>query len=737
MPHRSPEPDSPDLSMPHAPEGAPNVVLVLLDDVGFGASAPFGGPVETPAIEELAREGLRYNRFHTTAICSPTRASLLTGRDAHVAGVGTVMNSANKYPGYQGILRDSTATIATVLRKNGYSTACFGKWHLAPPWETSQIGPFDRWPTGRGFDTFYGFLGGETHQYEPTLYQGTTPVARPDGDDYHLTEDLVDRSIEWIRMQNSLAPDRPFLLYLAPGATHAPLHVPGMWSEKYRGRFAQGWDAVRQEILDRQKALGVVPEDTELTPRPDELPAWDTLRDDEKRVAERLMEVYAGFLEHTDVQIARLIAALKESGQFDNTLFVYVVGDNGSSAEAGMKGSINYFGALQGMQEPIEVQIERLDEIGGKKSYPQYPAGWAWAMTAPFQWVKQVASHFGGTRNPMVVSWPAGIRDAGGLRSQFSHVNDIVPTILDVAGIEPPAVVDGVEQAPMDGTSLVYSFDDADAPERHTTQYFEVFGHRSIYHDGWIASAFHRAGMPWTVGLPPVDAPFEADVWELYDTRRDFSQARDLAGSEPERLAELQELFAKEAARVDIQPLRDARARRTPMPNLATGRTRFAYHRGAVGTPETNAPPLRARSWTMRAHIDVPGGGARGVLASMGGDNAGWALYLTQDGRPEFVYRAFEAGRVHLAGPAAVPTGRHVLEVDLAYDGGGPGRGAQITLRLDGAELGSDRTPRTPRGFFSIDETFDVGATSGSPVGNYPHVYPFEGGLDRVEFEVH
>ncbi|QIX26525.1 sulfatase-like hydrolase/transferase [Nocardioides sp. JQ2195] len=724
-------------SLPESPEGAPNVVLVLLDDVGFGASAPFGGLIHTPAIDELAADGLRYNRFHTTAICSPTRASLLTGRDAHVAGVGTVMNSANKYPGYQGLLRDSSATIATVLKQNGYSTACFGKWHLAPPWECSPIGPFDRWPTGRGFDTFYGFLGGETHQYEPTLYEGTTPVHRPDGDDYHLTEDLVDRSIQWIQMQDALAPERPFLLYLAPGATHAPLHVPGEWSEKYRGRFAQGWDVVREEILACQKDLGVVPEDTELTPRPEELPAWDSMSADQKQVAERLMEVYAGFLEHTDTQIGRLVAELKRSGQYDNTIFVYVVGDNGSSAEAGLVGSINYFGALQGMQESVETQLERLDEIGGRKSYPQYPAGWAWAMTSPFQWVKQVASHFGGTRNPMVVTWPAGIKDAGGLRSQFSHVNDIVPTVLEAIGIEAPAVVNGVEQTPMDGTSLLYSFADAQAPERHTTQYFEVFGHRSLYHEGWIASAFHRAGMPWSVGLPPIDAPFEDDVWELYDTTCDFSQAHDLAADEPEKLVELRRIFQSEAERVEITPLRDARANRTMMPNLSAGRTEFSYRRGFFGVPETDGPPLRGRSWTMRAHIDVPPDGARGVLATMGGNTAGWAVWLTEDGRPEFRLRAFEAGTVSIAGEAALTPGGHVVEVDLDYDGGGVGKGATITLLVDGTAIGTGRTERTPRGFYSIDETFDIAMTSGSPVGDYPHVFPFVGGLDRIDFSLH
>ncbi|GLY71294.1 arylsulfatase [Amycolatopsis taiwanensis] len=723
-----------ELSLPRGPVGAPNVVLVMLDDVGFGASEVFGGPVSTPAVARLAQAGLRYTRFHTTAICSPTRASLLTGRDAHVAGVGTVMNTSNRYPGYQGIMRDETATIATVLRQNGYATACFGKWHLAPPWETSQLGPFDRWPTGRGFDTFYGFLGGETDQFEPTLYAGTTPVTRPDEESYHLTEDLVDRSIRWVRMQHSLTPDRPFLLYLAPGATHAPLQVPRPFRDKYRGRFARGWDAMRSEILRRQKALGVVPPETELTPRPDALPAWESLDENRRRVAERLMEAYAGFLEHTDVQIDRFVRALQDDGLFDNTLFCYIVGDNGSSAEAGIDGSINYLGALQGMPESLQQQLDALDEIGDPQTYPQYPAGWAWAMCSPFQWVKQVASHFGGTRNPMVLSWPARIAGSGGVRTQFCHVNDVVPTILQAAGIEAPSVVNGVEQEPMDGVSLAYTFDDEDAPERHTTQYFEVFGHRSVYHHGWIASAFHRAGMPWTVGLPPVDAPFDDDVWELYDTTRDFSQAHDLAPQDPDKLAQLQEVFAEEAARVHILPLRDARVHRTPMPNLAAARTELTYYPGAVGIPETNGPALCGRSWTIRAHLGVGQRGAAGVLATMGGRHGGFALYLTREGRPEFVYRAFETGTVELAGKRPLTVGEHVVEVDLDYDGGGRGRGAWITLRVDGAELGRDRTERTPRGFFSIDETFDVGATTGSPVGNFPRVFPFTGELHKVEF---
>ncbi|WP_067180577.1 arylsulfatase [Microtetraspora niveoalba] len=714
------------------PARRPNVVVVLLDDVGFGAAGTFGGPIDTPALDALAAEGLRYNRFHTTAICSPTRASLLTGRDPHVTGVGTVLNSANAHPGYRGVLRPETATVATTLRRAGYGTAAFGKWHLAPPWESTQAGPFDRWPTGQGFDRFYGFLGGETDQYDPTLYEGTTPVSRPDVPDYHLTEDLVDRAIEWVRLRAALTPDRPFFLYLAPGATHAPLQVPARWSEKYRGRCRRGWDALREETLERQKRLGVVPENTRLTPRPEEIPAWDDLGDAEKAVAERLMEVYAGFLEHTDVQIGRLVRALKDDGLFDDTLFLYVVGDNGSSAEGGVPGSLDYMGALQGLPESVESRLARLDEIGGPSTYPQYPAGWAWALTAPFKWVKQVASHLGGTRNPLVVTWPAGIADRGGLRGQFSHVNDIAPTILEAAGLAAPAEVDGVTQLPMDGVSLAYTFADPDAPERHTTQYFEVYGHRSIYRDGWMASA-HHGGTPWSVGRPGPDRPFEDDVWELYDLERDFSQAEDLAAAEPGRLRRMRALFESEAARAGILPLRDARVARTRMPNLARGRKRFTYRPGAVGIPESNAPRVLGRSWSLRAVVHAGPAAPYGVIATMGGRAAGWALYLDGAGRPAFVYRTFALASLTLTAADGLGPGRHTIEVDFRHDGG-VAAGGEAALVVDGVTAGRDRIGVTPPALFSIDETFDVGRTSGSPVGDYPAAYPFTGGvLERVD----
>ncbi|MDN5892808.1 MAG: arylsulfatase [Nocardioides sp.] len=713
----------------------PNVVVVLLDDVGFGAAGTFGGPVTTPTLDTLGAEGLRYNRFHTTAICSPTRAALLTGRDAHAAGVGTVLNSAFDHPAYRGVLRPEAAPVAGMMREGGYSTACIGKWHLAPAWESSQAGPFDRWPTGQGFDTFYGFLGGETHQFQPTLFEGTAPVERPEGEDYHLTEDLVDRSLSWIQMQRAMTPDKPFFLYLAPGATHAPLHVPEDWSSKYAGAFDAGWDEMRARTHARQLEEGVIPADSRLTPRPAEIPAWDDLEDDERLVAARLMEVYAGFLEHTDVQIGRLVEGLKKSGDFENTLFCYVVGDNGSSAEGGPPGSINYMGALQGMQESLQAQVSGLDRIGGPDSYAQYPAGWAWAMTAPFQWMKQVASHLGGTRNPMVLTWPEGISSSGEQRSQFAHVNDLAPTLLEVAGLEAPSHVAGVAQLPMDGTSLVYSFDDATAPERHETQYFEVNGHRSIYHRGWLASA-HHGGVPWTVGLPGEPRDFDEDRWELFDLESDFSQSVDLAAEHPERLAELKALFEREAERVGILPLMDARVSRTRMPNLTEGRTSFTFHPGVVGVPESQAPRMVGRSWHLRASLDVGADGARGVVATMGGRAAGWSLWLDENGCPRLTYRTFEVDALDLGAPA-LGEGRHEIEVIHRYDGGGRGRGAELSLVCDGAEVAKGRIRATPPAIFSIDETFDIGTTTGSPVGDHPVSWPFEGGsIARVDIEL-
>ncbi|MCC7547396.1 MAG: arylsulfatase [Burkholderiales bacterium] len=720
-----------------APAAAPNVVVVLLDDVGFAASSTFGGPVETPALDALAREGLRYNRFHTTGICSPTRAALLSGRNAHAVGIGAVMNSADERPGYKGVHAADAATIATLLLRNGYNTAAFGKWHQTPDWEISQSGPFDRWPTGQGFEKFYGFFGGESDQFEPTLLEGTTPVLRPKGKDYHLTEDLANRAIEWMQAQHSVTPDKPFFLYFAPGATHAPLQAPPAWIEKYRGHFDAGWDAIRPQILVRQKQLGVVPANTDLTPRPAGLPAWDSLSTDERTIAARLMEVYAGFLAHTDAQVGRLVQALKDVGEFDHTLFIYIVGDNGGSAEGGLKGSISYMGAIQGLPEDRARTLSRLDSFGGPDTYAQYPAAWAWAMSTPFQWMKTVASHLGATRNPLVVSWPRRIKDHGGLRSQFGHVNDILPTVLEAAGIVVPEMLDGIRQKPLNGTSLVYSFDDAQAPERHRTQYFEVYGHRAVYHDGWMASAFHER-LPWQV-ISRDSKPFEADTWELHDLRNDFSQAHDLAAQDPQRLEALQALFMREAQRNQVLPLR-GQVLNANLPSLTRGRTEFTYYPGAV-VPEADAPNIFNRSWTLTATIEAPGARARGVIATMGGAPAGWSLYLDVQGRPVFAYRAFEAGALELASDARLDAGRHVVRVDFDYDGGGYAKGGTVRLQVDGLPQIEGRMAATPPKFFSINETFDVGVDMGSAAGRYPEEagpgYAFSGGrIERVDIHL-
>lgn len=722
-----------------APAGAPNVVVILLDDVGFAASSTFGGPVATPVIDALARDGLRYNRFHTTAICSPTRASLLTGRNPHATGIGAVVNTANSRPGYTGLHGKDTATIAQILREAGYSTAAFGKWHQVADWENSIVGPFDHWPTGEGFEKFYGFIGGETDQFDPALFDGTTPVRRPPGDDYHLTEDLADQSMRWLSAQHALAPARPFFLYFAPGATHAPLQAPRTWIERYRGQFDQGWDRLREESFARQKRLGVIPANTVLTQRPDGLPAWDSLTADQKKVASRLMETYAGFLAHTDAQVGRVIGALKASGQYDNTLFVYIVGDNGASAEGGLSGSLNYLGDVQGFVETAAAKLARIDEIGSASSHAHYNTGWAWALNTPFQWTKTVASHLGGTRNPMVVAWPGRITDRGGLRSQFGHVNDVAPTILEAAGIAMPKSVDGIAQRPLDGTSLVYSFTDAGAAERHRTQYFEVIGNRAIYHDGWMASAFHGR-VPWSWAASTATRPFEADRWELYDLRHDFSQAHDLASAEPKRLETMKKLFMREAARNQVLPLGEPNLGiDSKLPTILGDRTRFTFGPG-IQVAEEEIRRMLNRSWTLSARLDVRAG-TQGVIAALGGAHSGWTLFIDAERRPVFVYRVFNLKTVRLAGDKPLPSGANTLRIDFSYDGGGRGKGGELMLSVNDAGQIRDRVPRTPPASFSISEAFDVGVDSGSPVGAYPRAggtgYPFAGGdITRVDIDL-
>lgn len=725
----------PQVELQRAPAGAPNVVVVLLDDVGFGAAATFGGPAPTPTLDALAQDGLRYNRFHTTGICTPTRASLLTGRNAHAANVGAVMNSATGYPGYQGILQRDTATVAEVLRQHGYHTALFGKWHLVPDWEASQSGPFERWPTGQGFDTFYGFLGGETDSFSPTLYEGTRQLIERPAPDLHLTTDLADRAIAWMGMQQAAEPDRPFFLYFATGANHAPLQAPAEYIARFQGKFDQGWDAAREEIFARQQKLGVVPANAELTARPDELPAWSSLNADEQKVAARLMEVYAAMLAHTDDQVGRLVQALKDMGQYDNTLFVYIVGDNGSSAEGGRIGSSNILGDLQGLSGGLQALLAQYDQLGSATSSAHFPAAWAWATDTPFRWTKQIASHLGAVRNPLVISWPQRIQDKGGLRSQFSHVNDITPTILEAVGVSMPEEVNGVRQKPLDGVSLLYTFADSQT-EPSRTQYFNVFGNRSIYHDGWLASAMHGP-VPWKVALSG-QKPFTDDRWELYHLDADFSQANDLADQEGKRLIRLRQLFDEEARRNDVLPLHGPiMGGGRGLPSRIEGRSQVRYYPGTYGMAEAGVPNVRNLSYRIDALLEIPERGARGVVTAIGGHSAGWSLYIDEQGHPVYHYKLFDVETVVLRGKTPLPAGEVKLSYQFTRTGQGPHGGGEARLLVNGKEVASAVIGRTSPALFTIHETFDIGMDTGSAVGPYAVPYQFSGGrIKHVDVSV-
>ncbi|WP_019180325.1 arylsulfatase [Microbacterium yannicii] len=703
------------------PEGAPNVLIVLLDDVGFGASSAFGGPCATPVAERLAGEGLRFNRFHTTALCAPTRQALLTGRNHHSVGMGSITETATSAPGQSSLRPNTKAPLAMTLKLNGYSTAQFGKCHEVPVWQTSPIGPFDAWPSaGGGFEHFYGFIGGENNQWDPALYEGTTPIEPPAGpeDGYHLTEDLADRAIGWIHTQKALAPDRPFFVYFAPGATHAPHHVPLEWADKYKGAFAEGWDVQRERTFAKQKELGVIPQDAELTPRHDEIPAWDDMPDELKPVLEREMEVYAGFLEHTDFHVGRVVDAIEELGALENTIVYYIIGDNGASAEGTLNGAFNEMANFNGMAalETPEFMVSKMSEFGTPTSYNHYAVGWAWAMDTPFQWTKQVASHWGGTRNGTIVHWPQGIAEPGGLRSQFTHVIDVAPTILEAAGLPEPAMVNGVQQSPMEGTSMLYAFAEADAAERHDLQYFEMFGNRGIYHQGWSAVTKHRT--PWVMvgGTMPA---FDDDVWELYDGSSDFSQARDLAAEDPERLRQLQRLWLIEAVKYNVLPLDDRTADRlnadtAGRPTLIRGTSQMLYA-GMGRLSENSVVSIKNKSFAVTAEVDIPAGGASGVIVAQGGRFGGWSLYL-HEGRAKFVYNVLGIREFAIESDVVVPEGRHQVRMEFAYDGGGLAKGGDVTLYYDGESVGSGRVEATQAMVFSADETTDVGYESGTTV---------------------
>ena len=696
------------------------MLVVLLDDAGFGSSSAFGGSCSTPVAERLAANGLKYNRFHTTALCSPTRQALLTGRNHHSVGMGGITEIATSAPGYNSIRPNSAAPLAETLKLNGYSTAQFGKCHEVPVWETSPLGPFDAWPSGGGgFEHFYGFIGGETNQYAPALYEGTTPIEpdRTPEEGYHLTEDMTDRAIDWIRQQKALMPDKPFFAYFAPGATHAPHHVPLQWSDKYKGRFDAGWDALREETFARQKELGVVPPEAELTDRPEEIPAWDDMPDDLKPVLARQMEVYAGFLEHTDHHVGRLVDALEDLEVLDDTLIYYIVGDNGASAEGTPTGTFNETIPLNGAGdiETTEFMAARIDQFGTIAANNHYAVGWAHAMDTPYQWTKQVASHWGGTRNGAIVHWPNGFTARGEVRAQFSHVIDVAATVLDAAGLLAPTFVHGVQQMPLHGRSMVPTFDDPTAPEHRETQYFEMFVNRGIYHRGWTAVTRHS--IPWLMAETP---PIDADVWELY-APDDWTQSHDLAEEQPEKLAELQRLFLIEAARYNVLPLDDRRVERfnadlAGRPQLVRGKSQLLFE-GMGRLSENSVLVLKNKSHAVSAQIEVPEGGAEGVIVAQGGAYAGWSLYL-HESRPAYCYNFFGLQRFKIYGQQPIPAGEHQIRMEFAYDGGGLGKGGDVTLYLDGDKVGDGRIEHTVPMLFSADETLDLGRDSATPVSD-------------------
>jgi arylsulfatase A-like enzyme len=718
-----------------APPGSPNILLILLDDVGFGMSSTFGGPVPTPHLQNLADHGLKYTRFHTTALCSPTRAALLAGRNHHSCGTGVIIEMGTGYPGYTGIIPRETALVSQMLRDHGYATSMFGKWHNTPEPDISPAGPFDRWPTGFGFDYFYGFNQGETHQFYPVIYRNTTWVPPPKSPEegYNFTTDMTDEAIAWTRNVRAADPAKPWFNYFSTGGIHAPHHPPKAYREKYRGKFDHGWDRQRELTHAKQLEMSIIPKGTKLTPRPEAVPSWDSRSADEKLVYTRLMENYAGFMEYTDAEVGRLIDSLRKTGELENTLVMYIVGDNGASAEGGLEGTFSEIASLIGIQLGLESTIKRLDEIGGPESEPHVPVGWAWAMNAPFQWTKQVASHFGGIRNPMVVHWPQGIKSQGEIRTQFHHVIDVVPTILEACKIAEPKIVNGITQKPIEGTSMLYSFDNASAKDRRTTQYFELVANRAIYHEGWMACS--QFGLPWqTAGRGD---GFQTAPWELYHLDEDFSQAVDLAASNPAKLKELQAKFEEEAKRYDVFPL-DPRMSERMDPRLRVAgepKTKWTYYGNEVWLPEPVGPSLFPRSHAITAEIEIPKGGAEGVVACAGAFSAGWSLYV-MNGKPSFRYTFFETTDVTIPGTMAIPEGKVTLKSQFIANGK-PEGGGTLKLFVNGQPAGEGNIQRSI--FRHGLEPFEIGRdsiTSIDPAYKKKGAFNFTGEIEKVTFEL-
>jgi arylsulfatase len=698
-----------------APAGAPNVLIVLVDDMGFGMPSAFGGPVHMPSADRLASQGLRYNQFHTTALCSPTRTALLSGRNHHMNNMGSITETATGFPGNTGQRPNNVAPLAEMLRLNGYSTAFFGKNHETAPWEVSVSGPTDRWPTRSGFDKFYGFFGGETDQWAPTLYDGMARVPTPHYPGYNFMTDMTEKAISWMKFQKSLTPDKPFFIYFAPGATHAPHHVPKEWIAKYKGKFDQGWDKLREETLARQIALGVVPKGTKLANKPDAIKDWDKLSADEKKLFARQMEVYAAFGEYCDHEIGRLFDAVGETGQLDNTLIFYILGDNGTSAEGGMNGMFSEMTYFNNVEEPVQEMLKHYNEWGGPTTYPHMAAGWAVAGDTPFMWTKQIPSNYGGTRNGMIVSWPKRIKGVNEVRSQWHHVIDVAPTVLEAANLPEPKSVNGTVQSPIEGVSMAYSFDKSDAKSTHKTQYFEIFGNRAVYSDGWFAGTIHRA--PWEK-VPR--RKLQEDKWELYDTRHDFSLSNDVAAANPEKLKELEDIFMQEATKYRVLPIDDRLIERlnaatAGRPDLMGERTSLTLAPGMDSMSENVFLNIKNRSLSITADLEVPEGGANGVILAQGGRFGGWSLYL-KDGKPAYCYNFLGLQQDKVSAPTPLAAGKANIRMNFDYDGGGAGKGGTATILVNGEKVASGRIERTQVAIFSADETAGVGLDDATPV---------------------
>jgi arylsulfatase A-like enzyme len=724
------------------PKGAPNVLLIMTDDVGFGAPSTFGGVIPTPALDRIANAGLRYTQFHSTALCSPTRAALITGRNHHSVGFGVISEMSTGFSGYDSIIGPESATIGKILKDNGYATSWFGKDHNTPAFQASQAGPFDQWPIGMGFEYFYGFVGGDTSQWQPNLFRNTTAIYPYVGNPtWNLTTAMADDAIAHLKMLNEVDPAKPFFVHYVPGGTHAPHHPTPEWIRKISDMhlFDKGWNELREQIFFNQQRLGVIPPDAKLTPWPDELKKWETLTPDEKKMFTRQVEVYAAYLAYTDHEIGRVIQAVEDLGKLDNTLIIYISGDNGSSAEGSPNGTPNEVAQFNSVEVPIADQLKYFYDVwGSDRTYNHMAVGWTWAFDTPYKWTKQVASHFGGTRQGMAIAWPNRIKDAGGIRNQFHHIIDIVPTILEVTGIPAPVMVNGVAQKPIEGVSMSYTFDkaNANAPSTRRTQYFEMFGNRGIYHDGWYANT-HPISPPWELGATPNQDVMNSYKWELYDLTKDWTQDNDLAASNPAKLREMQELFMVEAAKYQVFPLDNSLAARmvTPRPSVTAGRTVFTYSGELTGVPMGDAPQLLDTSYTITAEVEIPPGGAEGMLVTQGGRFGGWGLYVLK-GKPVYVWNLLDLKRVRWEGAEALAPGKHTLEFDFTYDGlgfatlafnnvSGIGRSGTGVLKVDGKQVATQKMERTIPITLQWDESFDVGADTGTPVDDKDYQVPF------------